>query len=317
MTLQPSWPGVTGLTSTTAARKDLAGLIETDTTGTVRAGVFPAHLNALVSARADLNVDIAAFQAAAVQFGGPVLLSNDGTIQLPSPLVSPTSGTNYYVIYVKQNESTSPGTDASNTTIVGAALSTSSFAAARSSLPAGALELATVQMPANKTATNASGVTITQTFQYTSAEGGTVCVRNSAELAAWTPADGATAYQIDAGLTWSRRAGSWVNTTPTFSGVLFGPALPAGAVLIEKMGVTGLVATNGSGDASIAYPTAFPNGVLFAEVRRFDFTSLGATSEIINATQSLTQLNFRVYASNGSPLTSTPNLKYVYRVVGW
>lgn len=222
MTLQPSWPGVTGLASTTATRKNLAGLIETDTSGNARGGVFPAHLNALVTARSDMNVDIAAFQAAAVQFGGPILISNDGTIQLPSVLVSPASGTNYYVVYVKQNESTSPGTDANNNLVAGAALSTVSFAAARGSLPTGALELATVQMPSGKTSTNASGVTITPTFQYTAAEGGVVMLRSQTEQDAWTPSDGSWAYRIDEGVTYRRTGGAWVPASGPFIDLIGG-----------------------------------------------------------------------------------------------
>lgn len=208
MTLQPSWPGVSNLTSTTSARKNLAGLIACDASGNPRAGVL-APATALVSARADMNVDIAVFRAVAVQFGGAILLSNDGVIQLPSPLVSPASGKNFYVVYAKQNESTSPGTDANNNTIVGAALSTSSFAAARGALPTGAVELGTVQMPSGKTATNASGVTITPTFQFTASADGVVGLRSQAEQDAWTPPDGAIAYRVDLAQFRFRRGGVW------------------------------------------------------------------------------------------------------------
>lgn len=209
MALQNSWPGPSGLTTTTAARKNLAGLLETDTSGNPRVGVFASNPNAIVTARADMNVDIAAFQGVTVQFGGPILLSNDGTMQLPSVLVSPGAGTNYYVIYVKQNESTSPGTDSNNSVLAGAALSTTSFAAARAALPMGALELATVQMPTGKTATNEASVTITQTFVYTAAEGGCVPVRNATELAAWAPANGAEAFRLDTGLMYVRSGDAW------------------------------------------------------------------------------------------------------------
>lgn len=197
MALTNSWPGVNGAATTTDARKALAGLIETDAAGAVRSGVFPSSTSAIVTARADMNVDIAVFQGVANQFGGPILIANDGVAQLPSVLVSPGAGTNYYVVYAKQNESTAPGTDASNTKVFGAQLSTTSFAAARAALPTGALELATVQMPTGKTATNNAGVTITQTFQYTAAEGGVVWLRNSTEQAAWTPADGSLGWRMD------------------------------------------------------------------------------------------------------------------------
>ncbi|PRB01746.1 hypothetical protein [Microbacterium sp. MYb64] len=207
MTLRNSWPGPTNVTSTTDARIDLAGLVEGG--AVARAGLFPSTLAAIVTARADMNVNVAAFQGIAVQFGGPILLSNDGTMQLPSVLVSPASGTNYYVVYVKQNEQTAPGTDANNLPVLGAALSTTSFALARAALPTGALELATVQVPAGVAATNAVGVTITQTAQFTAGEGGVVPVRNSTELAAWTPADGSLAWQIDQSVLWVRQAGAW------------------------------------------------------------------------------------------------------------
>ncbi|MGO7983273.1 hypothetical protein ACC691_36065, partial [Rhizobium johnstonii] len=97
-----------------------------------------------------------------------------------------------------------------NNMVLTATLSTASFAAARALLPTGAVELATVQMPTGKTGTNNAGVTVTQTFQYTATEGGLVWVRNSTELAAWTPAYGAFAWQIDTLTLWVRSGGAWV-----------------------------------------------------------------------------------------------------------
>ena len=231
MALTYSWPGPTGLTTTTDARKNLAALVETNSAGVVRSGVFPSHANPLVTARADMNVDVQQFNGVTVQFGGPVLLANDGVAQLPSVLVSPASGNNFYVVYAKQNESVSPGTDANNNRLFGVTLSTSSFAAARALLPAGALELATVQVPSAKTATNQSGVVITPTFLYTAAEGGVVWARNATELAAWTPADGALAYQIDTSQSFQRQGGAWLpllrgktSFTPSWVNFLVGPS---------------------------------------------------------------------------------------------
>jgi hypothetical protein len=163
-----------------------------------------------------MNLDIAAFTGAGVQFGGPVLIANDGTLQLSSVLVSPASGTNYYVVYVKQNESTSPGTDASNLPVRGVVLSTTSFAVARATLPTGAVELATVQVPSGVVTTNAGGVTITQTFQYTAAEGGVVYLRDSTQETGWSPADGSVAYRIDLAAFRYRIGGQW-RASKTFS----------------------------------------------------------------------------------------------------
>ncbi|KQR97701.1 MAG: hypothetical protein J0I33_07805 [Microbacterium ginsengisoli] len=209
MTVRSSWPGPTGQTGTTEARKAISGLFASDSTGAVRAGVLSPVNTQLLVARTDLNVDIAALQAVAVQFGGAILIANDGVVQLPSPLVSPPAGINYYVVYAKQNESVSPGTDPNNTPVVGAALSTSDFATARTSMPTGAVEIGTVQIPSGVTATNASGVAVTTTATYTAAAGGVVLVRNATELAAWTPADSSLAFRLDTGTLYTRAGGAW------------------------------------------------------------------------------------------------------------
>jgi hypothetical protein len=53
-------------------------------------------------------------------------------------------------------------------------------------VPTGAVELATVQIPAGATATNSGGVVITQTAQFTAAPGAFVPVRTLALLTGWT-----------------------------------------------------------------------------------------------------------------------------------
>ena len=287
MTLRKSWPGPTSVTSTTDARYDLSGLIESNTSGVARAGLFPTSLAAVVTARADLNVNIAAFQAVAVQYGGPILVANDGTAQLPSPLVSPASGTNYYVVFAKQNEQTSPGTDANDLSVFGAALSTTSFALARATLPTGAIELATVQVPSGVSATNAGGVTITQTAQYTTSEGGVLPVRNSTELAAWTPADGSLAWQIDAAALLARRGGQWTPAAPSFRYFnLARNAMPDGSGYFQvptedatKATVAGFSYTYNGADGTLkfdtgiyllsarAHPGGVPTGTTFMELR--------------------------------------------------
>lgn len=207
MALTDSVPGVSGAADTTEFRKAMSGLVVTDTTGAPRAGIFPRHGGALLTSRTDMNVNIGAFEAAAYQFGGSILFTNDATAQLPSPLVSPLSGTNYYVVYAKINESTSPGTDPNNNRVLGTVLSTSSFTTARASgtrmdgsgtgLPVGAVEIGTVEMPTGKTATNQSGVIISNTFLCTAAAGGVVRIRNQAEQDAYAIAPGNLVYRLD------------------------------------------------------------------------------------------------------------------------
>lgn len=285
MTLTPSWPGPDAVATTTDGRKNLAGLIETDSSGVARSGIFPAHGNTLITARSDMNIDIQTFQGCAVQFGGPILLANDGVAQLPSPLVSPGSGTNFYVAYAKQNESTSPGTDTGITRVFGTVVSTTDFATARASgtrmdgsgtgLPTGAIELGTVQMPTLKTATNNGGVIITPTHRFTAAEGGVVWVRNSTELAAWTPADGAQAWQMDIATVLTRSGGAWEGAwtayTPALTASGTTPSMGASTLTGEyrKVGKTiefqinfmlGAGATGGTGTWRFSLPAASAGG---------------------------------------------------------
>jgi hypothetical protein len=283
MALGNSWPGPSGLTDTTEARKALAGIIAKNTAGVARAGVFPAHTGPLVTARTNMNIDIAAFTAAAVQFGGPVLLANDGVVQLPAVLVSPAAGFNYYVVFAKQNESTSPGTDADNNTRFGVVVSQVSFAAARATLPAGAVELSTIEMPSGKTATNQAGVIITPTHRFTAAEGGVVLVRNQAELDAWTPHDGSEAYRLDTGALKVRNAGAWSsakawrfprtgNVTDQFPAGDFA-SMAGGSIANALPGdyqiVASVVVSNTA--LNIAYLRVTAGGVNLSDDQRIDF----------------------------------------------
>lgn len=307
MALTPSWPGPTGLTTTTDGRKAVAGLIVKDTAGVARSGVFPAHANPLVTARADMNVDIAPFTAAGVQFGGPVLFSNDGTTQLPSVLVAPVSGSNYYVLYAKQNESTAPGTDANNNRVLGRALSAVSFAAARAALPEGAVELATVQVPAGTTQTN-SGAIITATHQFTATAGGIVWARDATELGAWTPTDGNFAYRIDTGILYRRDSGGWVaDRNMQITGGKNGAA-PVGANIIEKVHyVAGL--TTASSTLAFTFPTAFPTSCAAI----FFTTAMGTASPAV--------LNANTLSATGATVafasTPTTNVGFYFYAIGW
>lgn len=214
MTQQYSFPGPSALTDQYAARKDLAGLILRNLQGVARSGILPRHANALVTARADMQVDIAAFEAVAVQFGGPILLANDAVAQATIP-VAPPSNSRIDVVYVKQNENAAPATDADNSLQLTVAAGVPAASPTKPAIPAGAVELATVLMPAGKTATNQSGVVITQTFQYTALTGGILQVRTAAERdALLNLAYGVLLFvQADSSL-WVSSNGAWVALYP-------------------------------------------------------------------------------------------------------
>jgi len=125
---------------------------------------------------------------------------------------APVSNSRIDVVYFKQNESASPYSDIDNTPVLTVAAGTAAPIPSKPSIPTGAVELATVLVPAGVSATNAGGVVITQNFQYTTTTGGTIWVRNAVELAALTQYSADTrALQIDTGLSYRFVGGSWVS----------------------------------------------------------------------------------------------------------
>jgi hypothetical protein len=154
-----------------------------------------------------MDVAVGAF-VAVIDRNGAVFVPNDGSVNV---LLSsaPASGSRWSIVYVKQRESAAPFSDGADGPVIDKVESTTSEAAARAALPAGALELAVVQVASGSANTNAVGVTITQTVPYTAMEGGTVLLRNQAEQDAWTPSDGAPAYRLDKSFTLLRAGGAW------------------------------------------------------------------------------------------------------------
>lgn len=82
------------------------------------------------------------------------------------------------------------------------------------SLPAGVTEIARVTTPSG--AASIAGSTIVNTYAYTVAAGGVMPVRDSAGLAAYTPANGAFAVRLDTGIMYLRSAGAWATLAPGF-----------------------------------------------------------------------------------------------------
>jgi len=236
MAQQYSFPGPSALTDQYAARKDLAGLILRSVTGVPRTGILPRHVNALVSARTDMQVDVAAFEAVAVQFGGTILLANDAVAQV-TIATAPASNSRIDVVYVKQNENAAPATDADNSLQLTVATGIPAASPSKPSIPTGAVELATVLMPAGKTATNQSGVVITQTFQYTTLTGGILYCRTTAEMNALV-----TTYGPGLDVCVLADNSMWTSTGSTFLS-------QAGATLVDQiLAVTPATGwTNGSG----------------------------------------------------------------------
>jgi hypothetical protein len=192
----------------------LAGLIVRDSAGTARGGIFPRHAFSLLLARSDMKLDVGAFEGATVR-GGPLFMSNDGTIATPTLALAPTANSRLDVVYFKQNEAASPYSDGDNTPTIGIATGTPSAASPlpKPAIPAGAEELGTVTVPSTATATNSPGVIITPTHRFTAMTGGVLLFRTAAERALYLTATPAQrAYAIDNGTEALWTGGRWAVT---------------------------------------------------------------------------------------------------------
>ncbi|VHM07101.1 Uncharacterised protein [Streptococcus pyogenes] len=177
--------------------------------GSTRLGVLPAHANPLVTGRASMGYDIGAFNAVTARTAAGVEeIANDGTITAATT-PAPGSNSRIDVIWVRSLFSTPVSSDVSNDVVFGVTQGTPSASPAKPSIPAGALELATAEIPSTATTTLSSGVVITQTSPFTAAAGGVVWLRSAAD--AWAAPDGASAYRLDTKRIVDRVAGVWVS----------------------------------------------------------------------------------------------------------
>ncbi|MEA9986295.1 hypothetical protein [Subtercola sp. RTI3] len=189
----------------------LAGSVVRDLSGNPRAGIFPRTMGALVSARSDLRVNFAAFEGVTSRAGqGVVFVANDAAVVSTPSVPVPTSNSWIVVAWVRHDDEFTPNTDGDSLPKFGFTEGVASPTPAKPAIPDGCLELATILVPSSATATNSTGVVITQTHLYTAMSGGRVVVRNAIERNAWAPADQNESIQVDTRQTWVRRGGAWV-----------------------------------------------------------------------------------------------------------
>lgn len=182
MTLRRGLPVKNGATDADDTRWDLNALVLCDAAGLPRAGVTSPVGATLVASTSTMNVAVAAFQGVAVRDGGTVLLANDAPTNVPIE-AAPAANSRLDVVYAKQNDSSSTVSvpDGDDLPVFGVLKGVAAASPVRNpaGLPAGALELATVLVPSTATATNSSGVVITQTAQFTCGAGGLVPFRTA------------------------------------------------------------------------------------------------------------------------------------------
>lgn len=223
--------------------------------GTARPGILPAHTSPLVTGRASMGYDVAAFNALTVRTNaGAEEIANDAST-IVTTTTAPGANTRIDVIWVRA-QFVILG-DANNDVVFGVTQGAANIAPTKPAIPAGALELATATIPSTATTTLSSGVVITQTYLYTAPVGGIVWLRSQPEQDAWAPVDGSRAYRIDTGVYIDRVAGAWVpNET--------------GSMVVRP---TSIVGGTQNADGSVSFASAASvslNGIFTSRFREYE-----------------------------------------------
>lgn len=214
MSIFEAFPGHTELATFEDVRRSLEGAVVRDAAGKMRPGVIFNQPGALVTGRNDMRVTIGDFRAVQDR-GGAIFFGNQGQTVFPptdeAPWPAAPAANRRIDLLWASSLSTRLGDSESGMTW-GIIEGTPSATPVAPELPAalsGALEFATVEIPAGATSLTSPGVIITPKYQYTAMAGGTVTMRNTVELAAWTPADGARAHVLANNGDYVREDGSW------------------------------------------------------------------------------------------------------------
>lgn len=192
------------------------GLVVKNVGDVPRAGLLYGDVSP-VKSTSSMNVSIADQAVFALSRGnndGVNIVTNVGlaTVTLAS---APSSNSRYDLIYVKHND-TEKG-DANSNPVFDKVTGTAAASPTIPALPVGAMALATVLVPAGVTATNASGVVITNNVPGTALLGSPIRYRSTAEMIsdATVAVEGSLAY-VKGGGDYYLRGGVWrrVDATP-------------------------------------------------------------------------------------------------------
>lgn len=186
MALRNSIFAVSGNASFLDARRDMSGLFVCDkTTMLPIAGILDRSQDNLVTGNSNsMSVTVHPFNAVLNRYGA-LLIQNDGNVNVPLN-AAPSANSRIDVVYVKQNETRSPMSDSSDVPMFGVVKGTAAAVPVAPAVPAGALALAQVLIPAGVSNTAASGVVITQTYIGAAMKGDMLRVQTSAQRDALT-----------------------------------------------------------------------------------------------------------------------------------
>lgn len=219
MTLRNSLFAVSGKASFMDARRDMSGLFICDkTTMMPIAGILDRSQDNLVTGNSDsMSVTVHPFNAVLNRYGA-LLIQNDGNVKVPIT-AAPSANSRIDVVYVKQNETRSPMSDGSDVPSFGVAKGTTAATPVAPSIPAGALALAQVLLPAGVSNTAAAGVVITQTYIGAAMKGDMLRVQTSVQRDAMTMVpEGTLLHNVADDCDYVRTpSGKWAKTRDAIS----------------------------------------------------------------------------------------------------
>lgn len=219
MALRNSLFAVSGKASFLDARRDMSGLFVCDNTTMMPiAGILDRSQDNLVTGNSNsMSVTVHPFNAVLNRYGA-LLVQNDGNASVPLA-AAPSANSRIDVVYVKQNESRSPMSDSSDSPIFGVAKGVAAAAPVAPSVPAGALALAQVLLPAGVSNTAAGGVVITQTYIGAALKGDMLRAQTSAQRDALTTVpEGTLLHNVADNCDYVRTpSGKWAKTRDTIA----------------------------------------------------------------------------------------------------
>lgn len=210
MALRNSLFAVSGKTSFMDARRDMSGLFVCDkTTMMPIAGILDrSQYNLVTGNSGSMSVTVHPFNAVLNRYGA-LLIQNDGNVSVPLD-AAPSANSRIDVVFVKQSETRSPMSDGSDVPKFFVAKGVAAATPVAPSVPAGALALAQVLLPAGVSNTAASGVVITQTYIGAALKGDMLQVQTSAQRDALSKvSDGTLVHNAADGCDYVRKDNKW------------------------------------------------------------------------------------------------------------
>lgn len=189
----------------------MSGLFVCDkTTMMPIAGILDRSQDNLVTGNSNsMSVTVHPFNAVLNRYGA-LLVQNDGNVNVPIA-AAPSANSRIDVVYVKQNETRSPMSDSSDVPAFGVVKGVASAVPVAPAVPAGALALAQVLLPAGVSNTAASGVVITQTYIGAALKGDMLRVQTSAQRDALTTVpEGTLLHNVADNCDYDRRDNAWM-----------------------------------------------------------------------------------------------------------